>query len=383
MKPSQIIISVLVVLVVLSITIGITTMVENDKTTELRPNHDHPLELAAEGGPMPKAVIDETKYEFGSMGVGKKRSHTFVVKNEGDGPLVLKKGSSTCKCTVALLEDSELQPGDSVEIELEWEPTVADKEFVQSATIHTNDPAMKEISLTIAGAVESSIVTFPSTEWRFGEIDVTASQASIKAVVVSHTAKGFDITDVTSTMPRVDCTWEPMSASELETYRAKSGYHVTTEATGPFPIGNLQGELTLHIKGRTQADEVNDIKLMLAGLCRGPLKLRPLTPNVSWTKERQSMAIKSFQATEGTHVRFLVTVLGLEEGQVMKFTDVDSPDNINVTLTHQSRAAYWLDLKIASGRPVSVSSETPLKIKISTTHKKLPEWVLYLTYRSQ
>lgn len=381
MKPSQLIISVLVVLVVLSITIGIATVVESNKATGLRTSDGGPLEAADADGPKPKVFVEETMHSFGTMGVGKTRSHIFIVKNEGDAPLKLQKGSSTCKCTVADLENEELKPGDSVEIELEWKPTDADSHFLQTATIHTNDPAMREISLSISGAVEANVRAFPSEEWNFGDIDVTAKKISIVTRIVSRNTK-FDLVDFTASVPRTKCTWTPMSEDELKELEATHGYHVTTEVTGPIPIGSLGGELTLHTKGPTAADEVNDVHIPIAGQCRGPLKIRPLTPNASWNKDKQTVVLKSFQASDGIEARFLVTVLGLDEGQVLEFTKVDGPENVTITLTHQARAIYWLDLKVAPGAQTLISPNDPLRFKISTSHSQLPEWALELVYRS-
>src|SRR5579872_2905137 len=52
-------------------------------------------------GPYPKAVIEETEFEFGRMEVGEERSHAFIIRNEGEAPLLLKKGKTTCKCTMS------------------------------------------------------------------------------------------------------------------------------------------------------------------------------------------------------------------------------------------------------------------------------------------
>jgi len=39
--------------------------------------------------PPPKAVFKETKHAFGDVQRGEPMSHTFVVKNEGEGPLTI------------------------------------------------------------------------------------------------------------------------------------------------------------------------------------------------------------------------------------------------------------------------------------------------------
>ena len=41
--------------------------------------------------PWPKAVMDETEFDFGRMEVGEEQSHTFTIRNEGEAPLVIKQ----------------------------------------------------------------------------------------------------------------------------------------------------------------------------------------------------------------------------------------------------------------------------------------------------
>ncbi len=51
-------------------------------------------------------------YEFGVMELYETGKHEFVFKNTGEAPLVLQKGSTTCKCTLSQLEDCSIQPGE-------------------------------------------------------------------------------------------------------------------------------------------------------------------------------------------------------------------------------------------------------------------------------
>src|SRR5260221_10575816 len=77
----------------------------------------------ARKGPYPKAVIDGTEVKFGRMEMGEERSHVFTIRNDGEAPLILRKGHSTCQCTVSEIELGELAPGASTHITLKWKPT--------------------------------------------------------------------------------------------------------------------------------------------------------------------------------------------------------------------------------------------------------------------
>src|SRR6516165_5276511 len=79
-----------------------------------QPGEDYPP--LAKSPPYPKAVISETDFEFGPMEVGEERVHDFTIRNEGQAPLIIKQGPTTCQCTVSKLETGELGVGQSAKI---------------------------------------------------------------------------------------------------------------------------------------------------------------------------------------------------------------------------------------------------------------------------
>src|SRR5437762_13137562 len=69
-------------------------------------------------GPYPKAVVDETDYDFGRMEVGEEQSHAYTIRNEGEAPLLIKEGPKTCQCTVSQVETGEVAPGAAARVTL-------------------------------------------------------------------------------------------------------------------------------------------------------------------------------------------------------------------------------------------------------------------------
>src|SRR5689334_21555935 len=63
-------------------------------------NADRPKVNKDKSAPQPKAVIEETEFKFDCMEVGEERSHAFVIRNEGQAPLEVVAGPTTCQCTV-------------------------------------------------------------------------------------------------------------------------------------------------------------------------------------------------------------------------------------------------------------------------------------------
>ncbi len=67
------------------------------------PADDRPKPAAK--GPYPKAVVEKSLYDFGEMAVGQSLSYKFVLKNEGEVPLEVKKGTQpanahSAKCKI-------------------------------------------------------------------------------------------------------------------------------------------------------------------------------------------------------------------------------------------------------------------------------------------
>lgn len=111
----------------------------------------------------------EPTHDFGAAAPGTKGTHQFIVKNIGDEPLILELGASTCKCTIGDLKDTQLAPGASTTIDMEWTVQSDKTAFEQSAELRTNDPTRPAVLLKITGIVISDI-EFDPKEISFGDV---------------------------------------------------------------------------------------------------------------------------------------------------------------------------------------------------------------------
>jgi hypothetical protein len=66
------------------------------------------------------ARFDALSHDFGEMGQNEARTAIFTLVNTGVDVLRLTHPRASCGCTVVLLSRSELQPGDSASIEVEF-----------------------------------------------------------------------------------------------------------------------------------------------------------------------------------------------------------------------------------------------------------------------
>lgn len=96
-----------------------------------------------------KEVIDYGQVMQGSDGV-----RSFLVKNTGDKPLVIKKVSSSCGCTVPEKPEKPILPGKTGEIKVKYNTEHSGK-FSKSITVFSNDEKSARKILRIRGEVLS------------------------------------------------------------------------------------------------------------------------------------------------------------------------------------------------------------------------------------
>ena len=108
--------------------------------------------IAAQGK---QAVISakETTFDFGTIKEGDgKVSHTFVIDNTGDGPLVLTRVIASCGCTTPEWTKEPVAPGKSGDVKITYNPAGRPGAFVKTISIYSNGKKGSYI-LTIRGKV--------------------------------------------------------------------------------------------------------------------------------------------------------------------------------------------------------------------------------------
>lgn len=102
-----------------------------------------------------KAVIaaDETSHDFGQIKEADgKVSSTFVVKNTGEGPLVITRVIASCGCTTPEWTKEPIAPGQSGNIKITYDPKGRPGPFSKTISVYSNGKTGSFI-LTIRGEV--------------------------------------------------------------------------------------------------------------------------------------------------------------------------------------------------------------------------------------
>ena len=178
-------------------------------------------------GPAPKLVIESDSHDFGSVIVRGKVSHPYKIRNSGAAPLVIRRISTSCGCTVAHMGKTTLQPGEQQVILAEL--TVRSGRNNQHVSIFSNDPDRPRAALKLFAHGLDRVLLEP-TDFNFTELRLGAMQTNTVQLSAGD-GQPFNITHV-----------EPPTAEELE---------ITAEAlpVNPDAMGNsARWNLRLAIK---------------------------------------------------------------------------------------------------------------------------------------
>ncbi len=368
--------------VVMGVALGVGTAVLRVRTAPWDPKLDETVEsepeltLPAEG-PAPKVVVDKTEYDFGTVDIeASGGSHDFVFTNQGDGPLSLTAGGTSCRCTMSKLDKSEIAPGKSTKVALTWKPIDRPGPYQQSAKILTNDPAKPSITLTVGGRVTAAARLAPT------ELVFTRLSAGEKSTA---SAKWFCYLDTPikivghkwsneATASYYDVAMRPLSAEELKEEKdAKSGTLITVTVKPGQPQGPIRQKLILQTSASTSQT------LLIEGNIGSEIAL----VGRGWDPDTGILNLGEVPRREGIRHRLLLVVRGpLRKGVQFKVLP-PSPSMLNVSLGQRTEinngtvVQIPVTVEIPPGSPPAnhLGSEQGClgEIILETTHPNVPK----------
>lgn len=352
-------------------------------------------------GPYPKVVVDESMYRFGEMAVGQTLSHKFILTNQGEVPLEVQKGDTSCKCTLSDMKDNSVAPGKSIEVELTWTPKSPQELFGQNATIWTNDPNNRELKLQVEGTV-NKLISFTgeyegAPNWSLPSMATTAP-VSFTGKVHSKYLDQFKLLKIESSKPNLTTSFKPLTAEELKELSAKSGYTITITADPKnFPLGGFTERLTLKtdIPDDTEAphpegdhehhahdghnhEKFKNFVIQISGNHTGPIRIVP-TFGVHWDSKSMILNMGQFDAKKGKEVTISMFVEGKEKPLKIIKQEIAPPFlkfDLKKDDKFQSKTKQRYELKFAvpAGIPSGSFDRNNLaKVKLQTDHPNAKE----------
>lgn len=203
---------------------------------------------APQDGPQPKAVVDDPDYDFGQMDAHTTGRHDFVITNQGEHPLELSEGDTTCKCTLSKLRQKTIDPGESGTVTIEWTAKDFLGPYRQTATVFTNDPDQPRLTLTVSGNITAAVRAVPS---QLVFTRIPAGQSSTGYIhLYGYLDEPLSVEDVQIADPRAaeyfDLKLQSLAAEDLaDEPQATSGQLLEVTVKPGLPLGGFQETITL------------------------------------------------------------------------------------------------------------------------------------------
>ncbi len=330
----------------------------------------------ADKPPFPKAVTGERVYDFGVMGINEEKSHTFRIENKGQAALVLGKGPTTCKCTIAEIPSSGIPPNGSAEIKLTWTPKKLEENFAQHATIWTNDPDLPEFQFKVYGKVVEKFAVIPDRGWNAGHItDIQDGHAT--GTLASALDPHFKITSVETSDPHIKVSYKKLETHEFSRRLTgmQQGYNFDVVVDRGIPKGRFRGRLKIH----TTLEGNKTIEVDVTATRSGPILFLPPIGKALWSSEKSILILGTVRQSEGRKVTLPALVYGLKD----KFQAVSCSSDIDILKVHVEQdpenskgdqQGVRFVFEIAPGAmPMTRVRPNPAHVLVKSNHPRLQE----------
>jgi len=135
--PKNIIISILIVAVIILGGILVFSNIQNNS------------------GLQPRILVSEEEWDFGKVIQGEKPTHIFIVKNGGEGELIIEGLKPSCGCIELSISTTRIQPGESAELKVTYDTTDYIGKDEKHLHIYSNDPRVSDKRINLYVEIEA------------------------------------------------------------------------------------------------------------------------------------------------------------------------------------------------------------------------------------
>jgi len=102
----------------------------------------------------PRIAFKETVRRWDKVKEGTKLKHDFIFTNVGQAPLVIKRVTTSCGCTAALVSEDHIPPGKEGKISVEFDTRGYFGSVIKQVYVESNDPVEPQKTLEIQAEIE-------------------------------------------------------------------------------------------------------------------------------------------------------------------------------------------------------------------------------------
>jgi hypothetical protein len=148
--PKNIIIFILIAAVIILGSVLVFSNIQNNSSNTTQNN----------SGLQPRILVSEEEWDFGKVTQGEKPTHTFIVKNGGEGDLIIERVKESCACIEASISTTRIQPGESAELKVSYDTTDYVGKDEKHIHIYSNDPQVPDARINLY--VETEVFQIPN-----------------------------------------------------------------------------------------------------------------------------------------------------------------------------------------------------------------------------
>ncbi len=208
----------------------------------------------------PKVASQQMDYDWGEVSRGEHVKYNFVVSNVGGDLLKIEDVKASCGCTAAKPEKSDLAPGESTNINVDFNSTGRSGRQTKYITVKTNDPDKPEIRFKFTGTVvdpgaktgnltDSPLMYFRETQHDFGKVQ----EGDTVKYTFNFTNKGNAVLKIRDIKTSCGCTAALVSSEKIEPGK-KGTLNVSLDTS--HRSGKMSRRITVYSNDPTNADKV-------------------------------------------------------------------------------------------------------------------------------
>lgn len=165
----------------------------------------------------PKVSVDKSGIDLGATYNGEVKKAKILIRNSGKETLKILGVQTSCGCTTVKQPKSELKPGESDAVEVEFNSTGFRGKITKHVTIQTNDPVSPSVSVTLVTDVidELTPINNSSVVW-LGSLPV-GKEVAHKVGFKNVSGKIMSLKGFTSTSPSVTIVFEAKAVMPADT----------------------------------------------------------------------------------------------------------------------------------------------------------------------
>jgi Protein of unknown function (DUF1573) len=341
-------------------------------------------------GEQPRVVVDDRAHDFGLVERDIRIRHAFRFKNVGHSLLKLEAGVTTCtKCTIAELSKPNVEPGETVDVIVEYLTNANQPKFRQIAPILTNDPDQPRVELYISGTVSAKYRLVPEDVVlsRFSANETTTAQIKIYGLLSDEVRLvGHAFIDP-ETANYFEATSQPIPRDQLTEPGVKSGCRVLLTIKPGLPLGPLRQTIRLELQmGEGAEASTSTVEVPIVGTVDSDISI----VGQGWDADQNRLSLGSIKSSRGATRKLLLLLRGDHRHDVKITPGPVDPAWLKVTLGEPTElkggavTQIPLTVEVPPGLPPSnhLGSDQGkyAEVVLETTHPQVKQIRLFLKF---